>query len=63
MVQVTAVLGTLEFQESAKCKGHFALYNYLVLGHTKYIESNGFTALHFQAKFQPNSFTAVITWT
>ncbi len=36
MVQVTAFLGTLEFQESAKRKGHFALFNCLVLGHTKY---------------------------
>ena len=36
MVQVTALLGTLEFQESAKHKGHFALFNCLVLGHTKY---------------------------
>ena len=36
MFQVTALLGTLEFQESAKRKGHFALYNCLVLGHTKY---------------------------
>ena len=31
---MAALLGTLEFQESAK--GHFALYNCLVLGHTKY---------------------------
>ncbi len=36
MFQVTALLGTLEFQQSAKRKGHFALYNRLVLGHTKY---------------------------
>jgi hypothetical protein len=36
MVQVTALLGTLEFQESAKRKGNFALFNCLVLGHTKY---------------------------
>ena len=34
--QVTALLQTLEFQESASSKGHFALYNCLVLGHTKY---------------------------
>ena len=34
--QVTALLKTLEFQESASRKGHFALYNCLVLGHTKY---------------------------
>ena len=36
MVQVISLLGTLEFQESAKRKGHFALFNCLVLGHTKY---------------------------
>ncbi len=36
MFQVTALLGTLEFQQSAKGKGHFALYTCLVLGHTKY---------------------------
>ena len=34
--QVTALLETLEFLESAKRKGHFALYNCLILGHTKY---------------------------
>ncbi len=34
--QVTALLKTLEFQESASSNGHFALYNCLVLGHTKY---------------------------
>ena len=36
MFQVTALLATLELQESARRKGHFALYNCLVLGHTKY---------------------------
>ena len=34
--QVTALLETLELQESAKRKGHFALFNCLVLGHNKY---------------------------
>ena len=34
--QVNALLETLEFQESAKRKGHFALYICLILGHTKY---------------------------
>ena len=34
--QVTALLETLELQESAQRKGHFALFNCLVLGHTKY---------------------------
>eukprot|EP00291_Cryptomonas_curvata_P005200 CAMPEP_0172182066 /NCGR_PEP_ID=MMETSP1050-20130122/18184_1 /TAXON_ID=233186 /ORGANISM="Cryptomonas curvata, Strain CCAP979/52" /LENGTH=88 /DNA_ID=CAMNT_0012855453 /DNA_START=102 /DNA_END=365 /DNA_ORIENTATION=+ len=33
---VTALLETLELQESAKHKGHFALFNCLVPGHTKY---------------------------
>jgi hypothetical protein len=36
MFQVTALLWTLEFQQSAMSKGNFALYNCLVLGHTKY---------------------------
>ena len=36
MLQVGALLETLELQDSAKRKGHFALYNCLVLGHTKY---------------------------
>ena len=34
--EVTALLETLELQESARREGHFALYNCLVLGHTKY---------------------------
>jgi hypothetical protein len=34
--QVTALLWMLELQDSAKYKGHFALFNCLVLGHTKY---------------------------
>jgi hypothetical protein len=29
-------LVTLEFKESAGCKGHFALYNCLGIGHTKF---------------------------
>ena len=36
MFQVVALLATLELQDSPKRKGHFALYNCLVLGHTKY---------------------------
>ena len=49
---MAALLGTLEFQESAKRKGHFALYNCLVLGHTKYkgvqlVYSNAFPAKPF----------------
>ncbi len=38
MFQVAALLGTLEFQESAKRKSHFALYNCMVLGHTRECE-------------------------
>ena len=49
---MAALLGTLEFQQSAKRKGHFALYNCLVLGHTKYkgvqrVYSNPFPAKPF----------------
>jgi hypothetical protein len=52
-LSVTALLKTLEFQESASSKGHFALYNCLVLGHTKYngvqrIYCNPFSAKPFQ---------------
>ena len=36
MLQVNALLQTLELQESAERKGHFSLFNCLVLGHTKY---------------------------
>jgi hypothetical protein len=36
IVQVNALLDTLELTDSALGKGHFALYNCLVLGHTKY---------------------------
>jgi hypothetical protein len=35
-LQVNALLETLELKDSAQRKNHFALYNYLVLGHTKY---------------------------
>jgi hypothetical protein len=34
--QVTALLGTLELQDSATRNDHFALFNCLVLCHTKY---------------------------
>ena len=52
--QVTALLATLESQESARRKGHFALYNCLVLGHTKYsgvqrVYCNPFPAKTFHA--------------
>ncbi len=36
VLQVDALLRTLELQESAQRKGHFALFNYLVIGHSKY---------------------------
>ncbi len=36
MSQVDALHKTLELQESAQRKGHYALFNCLVLGHTKY---------------------------
>ena len=36
IVQVNALLETLDLTESARRKGHFSLYNCLVLGHTKY---------------------------
>jgi hypothetical protein len=36
MSQVNVLLQTLELQESAQRKGHFSLFNCLVLGHTKY---------------------------
>jgi hypothetical protein len=35
IMQVNAVLETLDLTESAQRKGHFSLYNGLVLGHTK----------------------------
>jgi hypothetical protein len=36
ILQVNALLETLELKDSAQRKGHFAPYNCLVLGHTKY---------------------------
>ncbi len=36
ILQVNALLETLELKDSAQRKGHFALYKCLVLGHTKY---------------------------
>ncbi len=36
IVQVNALLETLDLTESVQRKGHFSLYNCLVLGHTKY---------------------------
>ncbi len=63
MSQVNALIQTLELQESAQRKGHFSLFNSLVLGHTKYRRTtgvcSGFTAIRFQRKIS----TAVIEWT
>ena len=55
ILQVTALLATLELQDSARHKGHFALYNCLVLGHTKYsgvqrVYCNPFPAKMFHAR-------------
>ncbi len=36
ILQIHALLDTWELQDSAGSKGHFALYNCLVLGHNKY---------------------------
>ena len=36
ILQVNALFEALELKESAQHKGHFALYNCLVLGYTKY---------------------------
>ena len=36
ILQVNALLETLELKDSAQRNGHFALYNCLVLEHTKY---------------------------
>ena len=52
--QVTALLATLELQDSARRKGHFALYSCRVLGHTKYsgvqrVYCNPFPAKTFHA--------------
>jgi hypothetical protein len=57
--QVTALLETLELQDSAKRKGHFALFNCLVLGHTKY---NGVQRVHCNP-FPEKHFMAVTAWT
>ncbi len=40
-LQVNALLRTLELQESAQRKGNFALFNCLVIGHTKYTPNYG----------------------
>jgi hypothetical protein len=55
----SAVLETLELTESAGRKGHFALYNCLVLGHTKY---NGVQRDYWNP-FPAKPLTAVTDWT
>ncbi len=41
ILQVNVFLGTLELHETAKHKGQFSLFNYLVLGHTKHNSVSG----------------------
>jgi hypothetical protein len=60
IVQVTALLETLEFQESARHKGHIALYNCLVLGHTKYNGVQRVCCNQFPAKPFPVGDTGTI---
>ena len=57
IVQVNALLDTLELTDSALHKGQFSLYNYLVLGHTKYsgvqqVYCNPFSAKPFHCCHQ-----------
>ena len=57
IVQVNALLDTLELTDSGLCKGHFSLYNCLVLGHTKYsgvqlVYCNPFPAKPFHGSHQ-----------
>ncbi len=57
IVQVNALLETLELTNSARRKGHFALYNGLVLGHTKYngvqrVYCNPFPSKQFYSSHQ-----------
>ncbi len=46
IVKVNALLETLDLTESAQRKGHFSLYNCLILGHTKYNGVQGQLAMH-----------------
>jgi hypothetical protein len=57
ILQVNALLETLEWKDSAQRKGHFALYNCLVLGHTKY---NYVQRVYRSLR---NHFTAATNWT
>ncbi len=56
--EVIALLETLDLQDSAKRNGHFALYNCLVLGHTKY---KGVQRVYYNP-FPGKKFHAVIAW-
>ncbi len=65
MFQVAALLATLELQDSAKRKGHFALYNLLVLGHTMYsgvqrVYCNPFLAKPFHGSHRMDLVTGMI---
>jgi hypothetical protein len=50
ILQVDALLKTLEMQGSAHLKGHFSLFNCLVIGHTKYKGVQRAYCNPFQAK-------------
>ncbi len=57
LFQITALLQTLEPQDSAQHKGRFALFNWLVLGHTKntgvqWIYCNTFPAKPFYGSYR-----------
>jgi hypothetical protein len=57
ILQDNAFLWTFELQESAKRKGHFALYNFLVLDHTKHrgiqrVYCNLFPAKPFHGRYR-----------
>jgi len=56
--KVDALLKAMELQESAQRKGHFALFNCLVIGHTKYkgvqrVYCNPFPVKLFYGSHQP----------
>jgi hypothetical protein len=60
LLQVDALLKTLELQESAQRKGHFALFNCLVIGNTKFkgvqpVYCNPFPAKLFYGSHQLDS--------
>ncbi len=57
--EVSALLATLELQESTKRKGRFALYNCLILSHSV-TPSTRVCSWFTVARFQRNLFAAVI---